>query len=228
MKKILEIRTPYSLDIDAFVDGLGRLDEFDALVIEENGGVDALVVAERVRQRCGKEIFLRITCRDRNRIGLHSQLTTAAAGGFTNLVLADGAHPLRTSFPDAKPVYELDALSLLRMLKRQSPPFGADANSALSSVAWQIAVCVGGSTSADIGRARGFVEAGADMFFVSSPEAIPRMRELTDKPIFLSIADGGEKKLGELVEEIESAGADGINLILEAPDRVFDGSVTAE
>lgn len=226
MRKILEIQTPATIDLDEFISGLTRFEDFDTVVIGESGGISAAAVAERVRQDCDKEIFLKIACRDRNRIALHSQLVTAAASGLLNLVLADGAHPIRTPFPDAKPVYELDALGLLRMIKRQAPGFGD--GSLLSSMSWRIGVCVGGCTPADLARAKKFLEAEADLFFAHSLESVPRLRQLTDKPIFLSVAEEAGADFQETVNKAESAGADGINLIVEAPDRVSDASAIAK
>ncbi len=213
MRQILEFRTPSPLELDEFIDGLKRFDEFDAFVVDECGGVSAAVVAERVRRDCDKEIFLKITCRDRNRIAIHSQLATAAAAGFTNLALADGAHPVHTSFPDAKPVYELDALGLLGLIRGRAPGFQETANPALASVSWRVGVCLGGCTAADMARARKFLDFGADLFFVTSLETIAPLRGLTDCPIFLSVEADEDANVQRIADEAASAGANGVNVI---------------
>jgi 5,10-methylenetetrahydrofolate reductase len=218
MKKILDIRTPLSFDIDEFVEGLRGLDGFDAVMIEECGGLSVTAVAKKILENSDKPIFLKIACGNRNRIALHSQLATAAANGLMNLVLVDGIHPAHTPFPDAKPVYDLDALGLLRMIRGNFPGFDVGAGPLLSSLSWRIGINIGGSTSADIARAKRFIEAGADLFFTSSPNNVPRLRSLTDKPIFVSIIERGNLDLPELLREAESAGADGINLIAETFD----------
>jgi 5,10-methylenetetrahydrofolate reductase len=215
MKRILDIRTPLSFDIDKFVEDLNSLDDFDAVLVEERGGLSAVAVARKLMAKCDKEIFLKISCCDRNRIALHSQLATAAADGLLNLVLVDGKHPTHTPFPNAKAVYDLDALGLLRMIRADASEAGVGAGPPLSSLPWRIGVGIGGATRADMIRARKFLGAGADFFLVSSPNNIPLLRDLTDKPIFLSIVEEENLNLHQLLREAESAGADGVSLMAE-------------
>jgi methylenetetrahydrofolate reductase (NADPH) len=60
----------------------------------------------------GVEPILQLTCRDRNRIGLQSDLLAAAALGIENLLLLRGDNPSAGDQPDAKPVFDLDTLTL--------------------------------------------------------------------------------------------------------------------
>ncbi len=229
MKTMLEIQTPLLLDVEEFVDSLTRLDNnFAAVVLEENGGYSAVAAAESLKKRCEKDIFVKIGCRDRNRIALHSQLFTAAASEIANVVIVDGPYPTQTSFPAAKPVYDLDSLSLLRMLKKGSPSFDEESDSLLASLEWTIGVCVGGSTSADVARAEKFLAAGADLFFLSSAESVSRFRGMTDKPLILSIREEQAEDMTKVLRDAESAGADGVNLIVKTPDRILDGRIIAE
>jgi methylenetetrahydrofolate reductase (NADPH) len=64
--------------------------------------------------RAGLEPVLQLTCRDRNRIALQSLLLGAAAQGITNLLALRGDDPSAGDQPDAKAVFDLDAISLLR------------------------------------------------------------------------------------------------------------------
>lgn len=227
MKTMLEIQTPLLLDVEEFVDSLVRLGDFDSVVFEECGGYSAIAAAKALKRLCDKEVFVKIGCRDRNRIALHSQLLTAAASGILNVVLVDGPHPTQTPFPAAKPVYELDSLSLLRMIKKDQPAFGTESDSRLASLEWMIGVGVGGSTSADMARAEKFLAAGADLFFLSSVESVSKFRGLTDKPLYLSVREEQMEDVSNILQEARSAGADGVNLIVKTPDRILDGSITA-
>ena len=222
MKTILETLTPLGPNIDEFVSRLAGMDDADTILLGESGGVSAVAVAERLRQSCEKEIILKIACRDRNRIALRSQIVTAAALGFTRLLLVDGVHPKRTAFPDARSVYELDSLGLLRMIKQGSPEFGEGIDAA--PAAFMIAACIGGSTAADMTRAKKFLEADADMLFTYSLESVSRLRRLTEKPIFLSIVEGEAADPAEIRQKAEAAGADGINLIVHTLDKAPDGT----
>jgi methylenetetrahydrofolate reductase (NADPH) len=61
----------------------------------------------------GLEPILQLTCRDRNRIALQSDLLSAAASGVRNLLMIRGDDPSAGDQPDAKPVFDLDPRQLL-------------------------------------------------------------------------------------------------------------------
>ena len=58
-----------------------------------------------------------MTCRDRNRIALQSDLLSAAAFGIENLLLLTGDHTKLGDHPQAKPVFDLDSVSLIHAVK---------------------------------------------------------------------------------------------------------------
>jgi methylenetetrahydrofolate reductase (NADPH) len=60
----------------------------------------------------GVEPILQLTCRDRNRIALQGELLAAAALGIENLLLLRGDNPGAGDQPDAKAVFDLDAVTL--------------------------------------------------------------------------------------------------------------------
>jgi methylenetetrahydrofolate reductase (NADPH) len=62
----------------------------------------------------GVEPVMQLTCRDRNRIALQSDLLGAAAVGIPNVLLMTGDHPSSGDHPDATPVFDLDGTGLLR------------------------------------------------------------------------------------------------------------------
>ena len=64
----------------------------------------------------GIEPILQVTCRDRNRIALQSDLLSAYALGISNVLCMTGDHPSASDHPDAKPVFDLEAIALLRAL----------------------------------------------------------------------------------------------------------------
>src|SRR5215467_4746507 len=61
----------------------------------------------------GIEPILQLTCRDRNRIALQSDLMSAAATGVRNLLMIRGDDPSAGDQPDTKPVFDLDPRQLL-------------------------------------------------------------------------------------------------------------------
>src|SRR4029077_14647161 len=66
----------------------------------------------------GIEPVLQLTCRDRNRIALQSDLLSAAASGVRNLLMLRGDDPEAGDQPDAKPVFDLDPRQLLETARR--------------------------------------------------------------------------------------------------------------
>lgn len=65
----------------------------------------------------GHRPILQMTTRDRNRLALQSDLLSAAVLGIENVLALTGDHPLRGDHPQAKPVYDLDSVQLLEVIK---------------------------------------------------------------------------------------------------------------
>jgi methylenetetrahydrofolate reductase (NADPH) len=61
----------------------------------------------------GVEPIMQVTCRDRNRIALQSDLLGAAAMGIPNILAMTGDHPKVGDHASAKPVFDLDSIQLL-------------------------------------------------------------------------------------------------------------------
>jgi methylenetetrahydrofolate reductase (NADPH) len=71
------------------------------------------LAAAHILAENGIEPILQLTCRDRNRLALQSDLLAAAALGLENLVILRGDDPTAGDQPDAKPVFDMDSRSLL-------------------------------------------------------------------------------------------------------------------
>ncbi|MGH3398613.1 MAG: methylenetetrahydrofolate reductase [Streptosporangiaceae bacterium] len=61
----------------------------------------------------GVEPIMQLTCRDRNRLALQSELLAASALGIPNMLLMTGDDPRQGDHPLAKPVFDLDGTQLL-------------------------------------------------------------------------------------------------------------------
>ena len=64
-------------------------------------------------KNAGLNPIYQATCRDRNRIALQSDLLGAAAMGIDNILCLTGDHTKMGDHPGAKPVFDLDSVSLL-------------------------------------------------------------------------------------------------------------------
>jgi len=63
------------------------------------------------------EPIMQITCRDRNRIGLQSDVLGAAALGIRNMLCLTGDHQSFGNHPAAKGVFDVDSIQLLQIIK---------------------------------------------------------------------------------------------------------------
>lgn len=65
----------------------------------------------------GIEPVFQVTCRDRNRLALQSDMLSAALFGLENVLLLTGDHTVLGDHKGAKPVFDLDSVSLAHMVK---------------------------------------------------------------------------------------------------------------
>jgi len=86
------------------------------------------LAACKVLKDKGFEPVFQITCRDRNRLALQSDLLSAAMFGIENLLLLTGDHIVLGDHKDAKPVFDLDSVSLAHCVKRLEEGFDLAGN----------------------------------------------------------------------------------------------------
>jgi len=96
----------------------GRVDA--ANVTDQQSSVlrlGSLATSHLLRER-GLEPVFQMTCRDRNRLALQSDLLSAHVLGIENILAITGDLPALGDHPEAKPVYDLDSVQLLWVIKR--------------------------------------------------------------------------------------------------------------
>lgn len=76
-----------------------------------------------ILQGKGLETIMHITCRDRNRLALQSDLIGAYSLGIRNVLVMSGDHPSKGDHEGAKPVYDLDSVQLLGMIRKLDQGF---------------------------------------------------------------------------------------------------------
>lgn len=74
----------------------------------------------RLLYEMGHDPVLQVTCRDRNRLGIQSDLLGAHVLGIRNVLCLTGDHPSVGDHGDAKPVYDLDAVQIMRLIKNMN------------------------------------------------------------------------------------------------------------
>jgi homocysteine S-methyltransferase len=116
-----EASAPRGLDLDAVVAGVGRQQAAGVCAVSvpdypRNGArVSALALALVLQKRSGVEAVLHVSCRDRNLMGLQSDLLGAHAMGVRNVLLTTGDPAPQTAYADATSGFDVDAIGLLNM-----------------------------------------------------------------------------------------------------------------
>jgi methylenetetrahydrofolate reductase (NADPH) len=116
-----ELGPPKSADVEVIkkkaaflkgvVDAVNITDNQTAIVRMSSIGAGTLALHE------GLEPVIQITCRDRNRIAIQSDVLGAYALGLRNILCLTGDHQSFGNHPTAKNVYDVDSIQLIRMLK---------------------------------------------------------------------------------------------------------------
>lgn len=100
-----------------FVDAINVTDGQSAVM-----RMGSLAVCRLLADR-GMEPVFQLTCRDRNRIALQSELLNAFGLGIRNVLCLTGDHVALGDHPDAKQVFDLDSVSLLWAVQRLNEGF---------------------------------------------------------------------------------------------------------
>ena len=88
----------------------------DAVNLTDGAGARAhmnALSAATILLGAGIEPIMQMTCRDKNRIALQSELMGAAALGIRNILVLTGDDPKAGDQPDTKPVFDVDSKTLL-------------------------------------------------------------------------------------------------------------------
>lgn len=116
-----EVGPPKGLETDEMLRGAELLSKrVDAVNVTDLQSsvmrLGSLAVCFLLKQK-GIEPIFQVTCRDRNRLALQSDLLSAAALDIENVLVLTGDHPASGDHPQAKPVFDLDSVQLLEAAK---------------------------------------------------------------------------------------------------------------
>jgi 5,10-methylenetetrahydrofolate reductase len=116
-----EFSPPDSADPEDVHKGLASFaGHVDALNVTDGSGANchmSSIAVSKLLLSAGFEPVMQMTCRDRNRIAIQGDILGAAALGLRNVLCLTGDHVGNGDHPGAKPVGDLDSVSLLRALR---------------------------------------------------------------------------------------------------------------
>lgn len=113
-----EVAPPKGTDISPLLEEAeifkGRVDAVNVTDLQSSVmRMGSLPVCHLLQDR-GLEAVFQVTCRDRNRLALQSDLLNAAVLGIENVLCLTGDYTTLGDHPQAKPVFDLDSVQLLQ------------------------------------------------------------------------------------------------------------------
>ena len=118
----VEITPPRSIDLKPMLDKcrLCKDAQIDAINIPDgpraSARISPMVAALTIEREVGIETVLHYCCRDRNLIGMQSDLLGGYAGGLRNYLIITGDPPKLGYYPDSTPVFDVDAVGLTQVV----------------------------------------------------------------------------------------------------------------
>jgi methionine synthase / methylenetetrahydrofolate reductase(NADPH) len=199
----VEILPPRGIDPTAMLDGVRQLERagVDAVNVPDGpraqmrmGVIATSVLVERAT---GIEAVVHYTCRDRNLLGMLSDLLGAHALGLRNLLIITGDPPKMGPYPDATAVFDIDAIGLTNLVNRLNHGLDPGGNAIGAPTSFTIGVGVNpGALDADheLNRFYWKVEAGAE-YAITQPvfdadQLLEFLAELDRREIRIPIVAG--------------------------------------
>ena len=168
---------------DAGVDAVNVLDSARA---QSRMGV--LPAALIVQRETGIETVFHYTCRDRNMLGMLSDLLGAAAGGLRNVLIVTGDPPAMGPYPDSTAVFDIDSIGLTNVIRRLNQGLDPGGNQIGEPTRFVVGVALnqGAEQRRELERYAWKVEAGADFAVtqpVFDPEQLARFLDRAKSPV---------------------------------------------
>jgi homocysteine S-methyltransferase len=165
-----EVEPPKGTDASSAVDGARRLKALgvDGVNVTDNPmarlRMSSIAVAHLVKAETGAETIFHVSPRDRNVLGIQSDLLGAAGLGIKALLVV-GGDPLKIGdYPQAKPVGEVDTFGLLRIVKGLNAGVDLAGGAIGTSTSFAIACAANPAApnlDAEIAKLAAKIEAGA-------------------------------------------------------------------
>lgn len=187
-KKILatcEINPPKGLDYSKMVQGARELKDagVDAVNITDNPmarvRMSSVAMAHILQREVGIEGIWQLTCRDRNVIGIQSDLLGAAALGIRAVLALTGDPMTIGDYPKGTAVFEVNSTGLVKIIKGLNNGFDFAGQNIGTTTAFQIGTAASPAASdlnKEIRRLEEKLEAGAD-FVQTQPVFDPALAE---------------------------------------------------
>jgi methylenetetrahydrofolate reductase (NADPH) len=121
----------------------------------------------------GLEVIFNLSCSDRNRLALQSELLNASALGLANVLILQGDHPSIGDHFEAQAVFDLDVMGLLSAAKRLQEGYDLTGNDLMGKPQFFVGTPINVSTKShvldlEIMDMEKKIRLGVDFFFTNS------------------------------------------------------------
>jgi len=126
---MVEMVAPRGNDLTKHIRGAKLLKDSGIDVINIPDGprasarMNGMALACKIQQNVGIETVLHYTCRDRNILGMQSDLLGAATLGINNILAITGDPPMVGDYPEATAVFDIDSIGLTNLLSNLNKGF---------------------------------------------------------------------------------------------------------
>ena len=118
----IEITPPRSVDLTPMLEKVQKCKDVgvDAINIPDgpraSARISPMVAGVMIEQQIGMEVILHYCCRDRNLIGMQSDILGGYAAGIKNYLVITGDPPKLGNYPQATAVFDVDAVGLTKVI----------------------------------------------------------------------------------------------------------------
>lgn len=174
---LVEIVPPKGIDCSKELEGAALLHRLgvDAINVPDSPRASARMSAQslcvQIQQHVGIETVLHYTCRDRNILSIQSDLIGASSIGLKNILCLTGDPPKLGNYPDATAVFDVDAIGLVKIVKKLNHGLDIGQNPIGGSTGFTISVAANPGVPDIDNEIRRFafkVQAGAE-FAITQP-----------------------------------------------------------
>jgi 5,10-methylenetetrahydrofolate reductase len=188
----------------------------------------------------GHNVIMQMTCRDRNRLAIQSDLLGASALGIDSICIMTGDHTTKGDHPGAKPVYDLDSVQLLSMVKNLTQGYDFSGNQLEGTPHFTVGVVsnIDISQKMQMMKLKKKAELGVDFIQTQAVYEVDQFKEFAesvkhlDVPIIAGIIPLKSAKMARFMNNNIPGikiGDDIISRLEEANDPVYEGlAISAE
>ncbi|MGH7720625.1 MAG: bifunctional homocysteine S-methyltransferase/methylenetetrahydrofolate reductase, partial [Gemmatimonadaceae bacterium] len=186
----VEIVPPRGVDATRMLEGVTALKcaGVDAVNVPDGpraqSRMGALMTSLLIEQRVGIETVTHYCCRDRNLLGMLSDLIGASAMGLRNLLIITGDPPKMGPYPDATAVFDIDSIGLTNLVSRLNHGLDPGGNALGAPTSFTIGVGVNPAAldpAHEIRRFEWKVDAGAEYAITQPVFDVEQLERFLDR-----------------------------------------------